>query len=237
MTLEVLQTREQIAEGRCELRRRRISFATPQWKSWLRRHGLAKPGIQIGDELKSWDVLKTAQFIETHLAKDAAILDIGAFGSELPPLLWALGYRRVSGIDLNPAVGHMPFAGSIDYRVANFLAAPYPDHSFDAVTAISVIEHGFDGEILATQLARLLRPRGYFIASFDYWPEKISTAGMRMFDMSWTIFSRQDVQEFLRLCEHHDLAPCGPLQFEVPSPSISYAGKQYTFAWLVLQLT
>lgn len=237
MTLEVLQTREQIAEGRRELRRRRISFATPQWKSWLRRHHLARPGIQIGDELKSWDVLKTAQFIEAHLPKDAAILDIGAFGSELPPLLWRLGYRRVSGIDLNPAINQMPFAGSIDYRVANFLAAPYADHSFDAVTAISVIEHGFDGEVLATQLARLLRPGGYFIASFDYWPEKISTAGERMFDMSWTIFSRQDVQEFLRVCACHGLTACGPLQFEVPSPPISYAGKQYTFAWLVLQRT
>lgn len=237
MTLEVLQTREQIAEGRRELRRRRISFATPQWKSWLRRHRLARHGIQIGDELKSWDVLKTAQFIDGHLAKKAAILDIGAFGSELPPLLWALGYRRVSGVDLNPAIKQMPFAGSIDYRVANFLAAPYQDHSFEAVTAISVIEHGFDGEALAAQLARLLRPRGYFIASFDYWPEKIDTAGIRMFDMSWTIFSRQDVEEFLRVCHRHALAPCGPLRFEVQSPPISYAGKRYTFAWLVLQRT
>lgn len=235
MTLEVLQSREQIAAGRGALRRRGLSFATPHWRNWLARCRLLPGTLRIGDELKSWDVLKTAEFIEARVPKDAPVLDIGAFGSELPPVLHTLGYTRISAIDLNPRIARMPFADAIDYRVANFLQAPYADGSFAAITAISVIEHGFDGTALARELARLLRPGGYFIASFDYWPDKVSTAGIRMFGMDWTIFSRDDVAQFLSVAGEHGLVPSGALQFEAPSPAIFWAERNYTFAWLVLQ--
>jgi len=182
-------------------------------------------------------VLKTAEFIEAQVPKDAPVLDIGAFGSELPPLLHRAGYEQVSAIDLNPAITAMPFADAIDYRVGNFLHAPYPDASFAAISATSVIEHGFDGPALARELQRLLRPGGYFIASFDYWADKVSTAGIRMFDMSWTIFSREDVVQFLRQFAERGLVPCGPLQFEAQSPAIFHAKRSYTFAWLALRRT
>jgi SAM-dependent methyltransferase len=235
LALEVLQSRSQILAGRRELRRRGLSFATSQWRTWLARYRLLPRGLRIGDHLKSWDVLKTVEFIEARVPKDAPLLDIGAFGSELPPVMHRLGYSRVSAIDLNPGIAAMPFAGVIDYRVGDFLRSPYPDGSFAAITAISVIEHGFDGAALSGELQRLLRPGGYFIASFDYWPDKISTAGIRMFDMSWTIFSRDDVARFLSQAAERGLVPCGPMQFDAQSPAIFYAERRYTFAWLVLQ--
>jgi SAM-dependent methyltransferase len=183
MTLEVLRFKRQIEEGRHTLRQRGLSFATPEWKAVLLRYRLL-PGVRIGDRVKSWDVLKTVEFIEAHAGKDAPILDIGAYACELPLILHQLGYRRVAAVDLNPDIVRMPHAGAIDYRVGDFLRAPFPDRSFAAVTAISVIEHGFNGEALAAEVARLLRPGGFFIASFDYWPEKISTDGQDIFGMS-----------------------------------------------------
>jgi hypothetical protein len=69
MTFEVLQSMQQIREGQRTLRRRKLSFATPAWKAWLMRHGLMPARIRIGDELKSWDVLKTANFIEACVPK------------------------------------------------------------------------------------------------------------------------------------------------------------------------
>jgi SAM-dependent methyltransferase len=92
------------------------------------------------------------------------VLDIGAFASEIPLILRTLGYARVSALDLNPAVTEMPFSGAIDYRVGDFLRAPYADGFFGAITAISVIEHGFDGDALVSEVRRLLRPGGYFVA-------------------------------------------------------------------------
>ena len=234
MALEVLQARSEIIEGRRALRARGVSSLAPAWKEWLARYGLA---IKVGDDLKSWDVRKTAEFIEARVPRDAPILDIGAFASEIPPLLHRLGYRRIAAIDLNPGIGRMPFAGTIDYRVGDFLRPPFADGSFAAVSAISVIEHGFDQEALLAMLARMLRPGGYFVGSFDYWPEKIDTAGIRMFDMSWTVFSRADVQRLVERAAAFGLVPCGALAYGAAERPISCAGKDYTFAWLALQRT
>lgn len=234
MTLQVLHNKQQIESARRVLRRRHVSFATPGWLEILHRYRLAR-GIRIGDYLKSWDVLKTVELIEEHVTKDAPILDIGAYASEVPLILRRLGYQGVSALDMNPDILRMPFAAEIDYQVGNFLGSTFSDQSFEVITAISVIEHGFQREILASEMARLLRPGGVFIASFDYWPEKIATEGIDMFGMSWTIFSREDVEEFLAVARGYGLEPVGPLTFKAKDKPISCLGRDYTFAWLVLK--
>jgi len=236
MTLEVLQSRQQIREGRRTLRRRDISFLSSTWRTWLSRY-LPMPGIMVGDGLKSWDVLKTAEFIEQHVAKEAPVLDIGAYASEIPLVLCRMGYQRVSALDLNPDLAKMPFSDQIDYRIGNFLQAPYADGFFAAITAISVIEHGFDGEALAAEVARLLKPGGFFIASFDYWPEKISTEGQDIFGMSWTIFSKPEVEQFIALAKSKGLVPYGTMNFSAGGKPISCFGRDYTFAWLAIKKT
>jgi len=234
MTLEVLQSRQQVRQGRRILRRRGLSFLPSAWSNWLSRH-LPMPGIRVGDDLKSWDVLKTAEFIQQHVVKDAPVLDIGAYASEIPPILCHMGYQRVSALDLNPNLAKMPLADKIDYRIGNFLRAPFPDRSFAAVTAISVIEHGFDGQALAAEVARLLRPGGFFIASFDYWPDKIATEGQDIFGMSWTIFSRREIENFIATAESNGLKPHGPMNFSASDKPISCFNRDYTFAWMALQ--
>jgi SAM-dependent methyltransferase len=234
MTLAVLSTNAQVEAARGALDRRGLSCITPEWKARLQRYHLL-PGFRIGDRIKSWDILKSVEFIETHAGRDAPILDIGSYACELPLILDRLGYRRLAGVDLNPGVARMPRAGAIDYRVGDFLRAPFPDASFEAVTAISVIEHGFDGEALAKEMSRLLKPGGHFIASFDYWPEKISTEGIKLFGMSWTIFSRQEVERFVALARPHGLMPCGPLEFGGMEKPVSCLGRDYTFAWIAFR--
>lgn len=233
MTLAILSSKVQIDAARRTLGRRGLSCATPGWKMALQRYRLL-PGIRIGDRVKSWDVLKTVEFIESHAGKDAPILDIGAYASELPLILHRLGYRRVAAVDLNPDIVRMPHAGAIDYRVGDFLRAPFLDQSFAAVTAISVIEHGFNGAALAAEIARVLKPGGFFIASFDYWPEKISTDGQDLFGMSWTIFSCGEVESFLSVARGLGLEPEGELTFDAQERPVSCFGREYTFAWLVL---
>jgi len=234
MTLEVLQSEQQIRQGRRILRRRGLSFMPPAWRTWLSRYR-PTPGIRVGDDLKSWDVLKTAEFIEQHVAKDDPVLDIGAYASEIAPILARMGYRKVSALDLNPDLPKMPLADRIDYRIGNFLQAPYANGNFAAVTAISVIEHGFDGEKLSAEMSRLLKPGGFFVASFDYWPEKIATNGQDIFGMSWTIFSRPDVENFIATAGMKGLQPVGAMNFGATGKPISCFDRDYTFAWMVLQ--
>lgn len=238
MTIQVLHSRTEIDLARRELRRQGLSQTSSQPMRWLRR--IAKKlgfpvGVNVGDTIKSWDVWSTAQFVQKNVPPDTPILDIGAYASEILCVLHRLHYAALTGVDLNPALKQMPYGEAICYEVADFLHTPFPDEAFGAITAISVIEHGFQSEPLLREVTRLLRPGGYFIASFDYWPEKVDTTGIDIFGMDWRIFSRAEVLAFLDEAQAHALRPCGAVNLAAGTPTMLWSGKRYTFAWLALQ--
>ncbi len=236
MCVEVLKSRTDIKLARRELNRRKLSFTKPWWKRLTRKTNVSG-AIEVGDELKSWDVFKTVTFIEKHLARDASILDMGAFASEVPCILHNLNYSNLVGVDLNPNIRDMPYSSSVRYEVADFMHTPFPNESFDIITAISVIEHGYNGQALLRELSRLLRPAGYFVASFDYWPEKIDSAGIKIFGMDWRIFSAEEVRSFIREADEYGLIPPGHIDLDTAEKPIRSAERDYTFAWLVLRKT
>jgi SAM-dependent methyltransferase len=232
--VEVLKSKIDIERARRELNRRKLSFTCPWWKR-LARKATLWDGIDIGDEVKSWDLLKTVQFIENNAPRSASILDLGAFASELPCILHKLNYSNVFGVDLNPDVRNMPYASSVHYEVADFMHTSFPNESFDLITAISVIEHGFNSQALLRELSRLLRPGGHFVASFDYWPDKIDTDGITIFGMEWRIFSAQEVRAFIQDAREYGLAPTYEATFDSSGKPIRFGEREYTFAWLVLR--
>lgn len=234
MTASVLRTYAQILEARRNLASRGLAWQMNRFSKLLRKAGLLR-SQEIGDVLKSWDVLRTADFAVKHVGKREAVLDIGAFASEIPIILHRLGFSDLSGVDLNPAIKTMPYADKIRYSVGDFLESPFPSESFSLITAISVIEHGFRPKELFRELARLLRPAGYFVASFDFWPEKISTEGIRMFGMDWRIFSKDEVAELIRVARSYGLSPHGTIDLDVDQKPITFLERSYTFAWLALQ--
>jgi SAM-dependent methyltransferase len=232
MSVEVLLTKSQIRDARAELRRRALHFVSSRPERALRKLRILD-GVSVGDIHKSWDVLKTAQFIETNVSKDACILDLGACGSEALCILSRLGYPNLVGIDLNPRISGMP--KPIRYVVGDFMQLPFRDGSFEVVSAISVIEHGFHGEALLAELARAVKPGGYFVASVDYWPHKIETEGIEEYGMSWLIFSRAELKEFLERASVFGFRPVGSINLDAGEKTAKWMGREYTFAWLVLQ--
>ena len=236
MTALVLRTRAQIIEARANLVSRDLAWRTNYLAKWLRRMRLLSRQ-EIGDALKSWDVLHTADFAVKYVKKNEPVLDIGAFASEIPIILHRLGFTDLSGVDLNPAVRKMPYADKIRYSVSDFLKTPFANDSFSLITAISVIEHGFRPRELLQEMSRLLKPGGFFVASFDYWPEKISTEGIRMFGMDWRIFSKSEVEELIRTARSYGLTPHGAIDLDADQKPISFFERSYTFAWLALQKT
>lgn len=234
MTMEVLQSKMQIKEARDELVKKGASLLESPFKTFLRRFGVVR-GVKLGDMVKSWDVLATLNFLDKKIDKADAVLDIGCYASEVLVSLHQIGFTNLTGADLNPALQEMPFPDSIHYEVTNFMRTPFPDASFKAITSISVIEHGFEGESLLKEVSRLLQPGGYFISSFDYWPEKIDTTGVKFFDMTWRIFSKEEVTSFVNDAAAYGFVPEGAMNFEGKEKPIDCAGKQYTFGWLVLK--
>jgi SAM-dependent methyltransferase len=232
----VLKFKSEIRSARDEMCRSGISCLTP----WVRRqlHGLGVgSGVLVGDAIKSWDVLKTATFIRNRLPPETPVLDVGAYASEILPVLHRMKYSNLTGVDLNPRIKEMPFADHIRYEKADFMATLFSDMSFGAITAISVIEHGFRSKRLLREVSRLLRPEGYFIASFDYWPEKVDTTGMDIFGMDWRIFSNAEVLAFIEEARAYGLSSCGEIDLEAGEKVIHWGGKDYTFAWLALRKT
>jgi SAM-dependent methyltransferase len=234
MTLEILQEKRQIDAARQEMVARGISTMASPLYGVLRRFGLVS-GIAIGDRVKSWDILTTINFLERNANKGDPILDIGCYASEILLALHKLGYSNLTGVDLNPNLQKMPFADRIRFEQANFLKTPFKDASFKIITSISVIEHGYDGAALFKEMSRLLQPGGVFIASFDYWQEKVDTAGIKFFDMDWIIFSEIDVQKMIKNAAEEGLYPAGDIQFGGRDKTIHCGGKDYTFGWLALK--
>ena len=231
MTVRCLRSRDQIRSARGELQQRHLGYELPLKARALARLGVA-PKVRVGDWLKSWDVLETASFLEGRLSRGDSILDLGAFGSEILPVLTRLGFTDLHGIDLDPRVNAMASVVRADLRVGDFYDTLYEPERFSAVTAISVIEHGYCELKLFAEVSRLLHPGGYFIASFDFWPEKIDTSGIDLFGMDWRIFSSSEVQSMLGCARENGLVPVGEVDLRVERPVIHWGGKSYTFAWV-----
>src|SRR6266852_2184945 len=178
MSVQVLPSSRENALARAEMHRRGIDFASPYHLRVLRKIGAVK-GVTIGDRRKSWDVLKSVHFVEQKVSKTSPILDVGAYASEILCIFHKLGFSELTGIDFNPKLAAMPHAGAIKYVLGDFRETSFPPAAFQVVTAISVLEHGFCGLALK-EVSRMLKPGGYFIASVDYWPEKIDTSGIKV---------------------------------------------------------
>ena len=184
---------------------------------------------------KAWDLEKTISLIEGSAPKDATVLDLGAFNSAVIPALARLGYTNIVGIDLNPRVRYGPRRDVVRYVVADFHETGLTDGSCDVLTAMSTIEHGWQGDRLFSEVSRLLKPGGLFIASTDYWPDKIDTSGVMAFGLPWIIFSEEEMRGLISMAATHSLLPAGVLDFSAIEPVIGWSGRTYTFAHLVLK--
>ena len=97
------------------------------------------------------------------------VLDVG-YGSGTSFLGLAERFREVHGLDTHdygPAIARV-FAGDgvhVDLRRGSILDAPYPDAMFDAVLAMSVLEHLQPAEQprVMREMSRLLRPGGALV--------------------------------------------------------------------------
>src|SRR5271168_934492 len=129
MALQVLEEKAQISAARRELVELGVSTIDSPFRAILRRIGVER-GIAVGDWVKSWDLLATLRFVEQNVKKSEPVLDIGCYASEILVALHRLGYSNLTGVDLNPDVGKMPYADQIRYTNGNFLHTPFEDASF-----------------------------------------------------------------------------------------------------------
>ena len=243
MEFAVLQRRADIDAARRELARRDVLPRRPGLVQQVvaragRILGHPNPAVDLfPDSIKSWDLLRTIEAVSSSVEPDDPVLDVGSVASAVLPCLHALGYGRLTGIDLDARVLAMFHSDEIEYAVEDLTRTTRPDGSFAAITALSVIEHGVEDEELLSEIARILRPGGIFIFSTDYWPEKIDTDGELLFGLPWRIFSMDELVLFLERAGRYGLSPASDPRSsirQVDERPVRFRGRSYTFLYGVL---
>lgn len=183
---------------------------------------------------KNWDSLVALAAILKRTDKTATILDAGAeIYSTILPWLSSLGYQNLFGINL---VFDRPIqSGSIVYEYGDLTQTKYAENSFDAITCLSVIEHGVDLGAYFQEMSRLLKPGGILITYTDYYAEPIDTQNKVAFGVPVRIFSRSQVEEILELAASFDLNLTSPIQLECVDQVISWLELSYIFVVFTLQ--
>ena len=164
---------------------------------------------------KNWDMMQIAQILEE--VKPASVLDMGCGGLRVLRLCHRMGIKNSYGIDLQLSLLERlaPFKLMLDNRSFqlpfkvlkdDLTKTRFKDKSFDVITCLSVIEHGVDTEAFLKEASRLLRKNGVLYVSTDYWEPKIHVnKSIRIFGLSWKIFSKKEIISLINLAEEFDL--------------------------------
>lgn len=185
---------------------------------------------------KNWDLLVALGSILEHTNTRAAVLDMGAARySKLLPWLYAFGYRRLAGIDLVPT--GLVHTGSIEHLVMDLTATTFPDAAFDAISCLSVIEHGVSPERYAREVARLLRPGGIAILSTDFWCSPIDTQGKVAYGVPVHVLAPAEIETWVEVAARYGLRPVSPVTFGCEDRVVHWKRLDLRFTFIDLVLT
>lgn len=158
---------------------------------------------------KNWDHLAAAQAIAGNFPNSAVILDAGAeFYSNVLPTLFLYGFEHLYAMNLS--FTDVARRGPIRYMPGDITRTGFSSSTFDAVTCMSVIEHGVPLRPYFQEMFRVLKPGGILITSTDYFPEPVDTRNQSAHGAPIKVFSRQEVEQMLSIA-----LECG---FECTSP-------------------
>lgn len=186
---------------------------------------------------KNWDSLTAISCVLRRTGRNASILEAGTeLYSVVLPSLFLYGYKNLTGINL---VFDEPCTlGPVSYEPGDIASTRFRSDTFDAITCLSVIEHGVDLRAYFTEMARILKPGGVLITSTDYFPLAVDTRGAVAYGVPVRIFSKAEILVALETAREFGLELTGPIELDnalerpVSWPEFSL---DYTFVILTFQ--
>ncbi len=199
------------------------------------------------DTPKNWDALGAVAAVLT-LADDgsrtASVLDAGSarYSPVLPWLrLYGLGGGRSRLIGINLEFGDPVLRDGVLFRAGDATATGLPDAALDAVTCMSVIEHGVPLRPFLAECARIIRPGGVLVVSTDYDQDPPDTTGVTAYGTPVHIFSPEEIRAFVAeaadvgLSLVGDVSPEGALSHPARPVHWRRTGLDYTFVLLTFR--
>ena len=148
-----------------------------------------------------------------HVGPDARVLDAGAARySTVLPSLRLYGLTRLTGINLE--FHRSTRRGVVEFRPGDITATGLPDASLDAVTCMSVIEHGVDVRAFLAESARILRPGGVLVISTDYDQAPPDTSNHTAYGQDVHIFGPKEIHDLVWAAGELGLQLQGELDLE-----------------------
>jgi len=194
-------------------------------------------GLPLHRDLpKNWDALGAISTVLNGLGTDIRVLDAGAARySSVLPWLRLYGVRELIGnnLEFTRSTQH----GPVRFEYGDITETPYRDGWFDAITCMSVVEHGVPLDRFTAESARILRPGGLLVLSTDYDQQPPDTSGKMAYGVPVKIFGPEDIRQFVKTAEAHGLDLVGELRLEHASRPVHWkrTGLDYTFLRLTFQ--
>jgi glycosyltransferase involved in cell wall biosynthesis/SAM-dependent methyltransferase len=182
------------------------------------------------DRPKNWDALGAVSTIVNVLGTDVRVLDAGAARySSVLPWLRMYGVRDLVGINLE--FDRTTRHGPVRFEPGDITDTRFADSSFDAITCMSVIEHGVPLAAFVREAARVLRPGGLLVVSTDYDHEPPDTTGITAYGAPVQIFGPDDIRAFVDVAADAELTLMGALTLDHDERPVHWGrtGLDYTF--------
>jgi SAM-dependent methyltransferase len=179
---------------------------------------------------KNWDALGAIATVLAECGTAASVLDAGS-ARYSPVLPWLRLYGLTDLVGNNLEFGADTRRDGVLFRYGDITATDFRPARFDAVTCLSVIEHGVPVEAFLTETARILRPGGVLVVSTDYDADPPDTSGISMYGQPVHIFSPAQIRALVATAAGTGLELVGELALEHAERPVHWrrTGLDYTF--------
>jgi len=124
------------------------------------------------DYTDHWDDKLFRKRLLQYIGPNSTVLDVGAGAGIVREMNFKDIAKQVCGIDPDERVVENPYLHEAHVGLADNI--PYPDSTFDVVFADNVLEHLPNPHLVFTEIRRVLKPGGVFLAktpnSWHYMP-------------------------------------------------------------------
>jgi len=184
---------------------------------------------------KNWDSLAALDLILRTTDKKSRIFDAGGeLYSMILPWLFLYGYMNLTAGNL--AFDRTIRRGPIVYDPLDITRTKYADGYFDAVTCLSVIEHGVDLDAYFREMSRIIKPGGFLITSADYFDIPIDTKGQMAFNSPIHIFTKDEIAQALELASRYGFSLMSPIDLAAGEKVVEWKEFALCYTFVIFSM-